>query len=251
MNHDPWRRLEINGGQVRDEPHWQLTLPAIASGYADAQFDDYGGRPRRDYLWRPGTEMRLRARFSRPAGQLMGTAGFGFWNAPFGDPTLRWPALPQAAWFFFASPPGNLPLAVDEPGRGWFASTLDATTARALLLAPLAPLVLLLNQFAALRQSIWPAVHEQLQISFAPLSQAMDSWHDYHLIWRRDGCTFAVDGQAVLETPFSPRGPLGFVCWIDNQYLILRPTGYIRWGTLRTAGEQALWVAHLAISRIE
>jgi hypothetical protein len=248
MKQDAWRRLEVNGGRVSAEPYWQLILPPVEQGYADAQIDDYGGRRRRDYRWRPGTELRLRARFSHPAGQLLGTAGFGFWNAPFGDPTLRWPALPQCAWFFFASPPGDLPLALDQPGRGWFASTLDATTGRALLLASLAPPLLLLNQFPALRRKLWPAVRRQLQISYAPIDQPLDDWHDYHLAWRPAGCTFAVDSRVVLDTPFSPRGPLGFVCWIDNQYLTLRPTGYVRWGTLSTAEAQMLAVSDLEIT---
>ena len=101
---------------------------------------------RGQYPWSPGTRLRLRARFSHPPDQLIGTAGFGFWNAPFGDPTVRRPALPQACWFFFASAPTDLPLAPAGPGRGWFAATMDATGGSALALIPLAPALLLLNQ---------------------------------------------------------------------------------------------------------
>ena len=46
------RRLEINGGLVNDGPPWRLVLPPVASGYADAQIDDYGGKKRAQYLWR-------------------------------------------------------------------------------------------------------------------------------------------------------------------------------------------------------
>lgn len=232
--------LSIQGGRVEDGPPLRLTLPPTARGYADAQVDDYHGRRRRDYLWRPGTELRLRARFSHPAGELVGTAGFGFWNAPFGDPTVGGPALPQAAWFFYASAPTDLPLAPAGPGRGWFAATLDAASGRALSLIPLAPAVLALNQSWWFRQRLWPAVQRRLSISYAQLDGDLTQWHDYQLLWRPQGCLFIVDGREVLRTRHSPRGPLGFVGWLDNQYLVATPRGRLAWGTLPTAAEQWL-----------
>lgn len=191
--------------------------------------------------------MSLRARFSHRADQLQGTAGFGFWNAPFGDPTVRLPALPQAAWFFFASEPNDLPLAIDGPGRGWFASTVDAVAPRALLMAPFAPLVLLLNQFQRPRERLWPVVRRRLGISFAPLDVDLRRWHEYDLSWQPEGCRFQIDGRVVLQTPNSPRGPLGYVCWIDNQYMVATPRGRLGWGTLETAAEQWLEVADLRL----
>jgi hypothetical protein len=167
---DAFRKLEINNGRIENHlpGQYKLVLPGAAKGYADAQIDDYGGRKRGDYPWRPGTRMELRARFSHGADDLIGTAGFGFWNAPFGDPTVPWPTLPQAAWFFYGSPPSDMPLAVEGPGRGWFASTVDARSGRALALIPAAPLALLLNQFGPLRRRIWPPVRERLGITFRP-----------------------------------------------------------------------------------
>ncbi len=246
------RRLELNGGHVKDDPHWQLILPPVANDYADAQIDDYGlvRDGRKVYPWHPGTVMRLRARFSHSEEQLQGTTGFGFWNAPFGDPTVRWPALPQAAWFFFASEPTDLPLTQSGPGRGWFASTLDASRRRALALIPLAPAVLLLNQFPRIRRSLWPKIQANLGVSFAPIKDAMNAWHEYELSWMSDGVTFAVDGVTVLETPFRPTGPLGFVCWIDNQYLVATANGRFRWGTLATTKTQWLEVDDLNITRM-
>ena len=189
----------------------------------------------------------MRARFSHEAEDLVGTAGFGFWNAPFGDPTVPWPTLPQATWFFFGSPPNDLPLAHNAPGQGWFAATLDATTWRALRIAPLAPAVLLLNQFGGLRRRIWPWVQKQLQISFQPIAQRMTDWHAYKLDWQQSGCSFWVDGTLIHKTPFSPRGPLGFVCWIDNQYLVATASGRFRWGTLPVQSPQFLEVDDLQI----
>ena len=250
-----FRVLELNGGEVLGErpspPNpLKLQLPVCQTGYTDAQIDDYGGRRRADYPWRPGTQLRLRARFSHEVKQLVGTGGFGFWNAPFGDPTVPWPTLPQATWFFFGSPPNDLPLGQNVPGRGWFASTLDATTWRAVRLAPFAPLVLLLNQFAILRHKIWPWVQKQMQISFQPIAKTMADWHDYQLDWHKSGCEFFVDGRLIHQTPFSPRGPLGFVCWMDNQFMVATANGRFRWGTLPIEVSQWLEVENLTIEQI-
>jgi hypothetical protein len=182
---------------------------------------------------------------------LLGTAGFGFWNAPFGDPTVPWPALPQAAWFFYASAPGDLPLAPDGSGRGWFASTLDATTWQAWGMAPLAPLVLLLNHIPGLRRRLWPIVRRRLGISYDSLEVELTEWHRYELQWQPKGCVFWVDGRVVLSTRFSPRGPLGFVCWLDNQYLVATNKGRFGWGTLSTAETQWLEVKELRIMKDE
>ncbi len=247
MNLEQFRRLEINGGRVEEElGGLRLRLPPVAQGYGDAQVDNYGRFPtRRLYPWFPGVTLHLRARFSHPAGRLQGTAGFGFWNAPFGDPTIRWPALPQAAWFFYASAPADLPLAATGPGRDWFVSTLDATTWRAWGMAPFAPVVLLLNQFARLRQQLWPFVRRQLGISYAPLAVEMTNWHNYELTWQTAGTIFRVDGNVILSTPFSPRGPLGLVCWLDNQYLVVTPQGRFGAGTLPTSETQWLEIRDL------
>ena len=244
------RRLEINGGRVSGEEKLQLYLPPIAQGYADAQIDDHGmALGRKAYRWRPGTSLSLRARFSHGADELRGTAGFGFWNAPFGDPTVRTPALPQAAWFFFASRPSDLPFALEGPGRGWFAATIDAGHRGALTVMPLAPLFLLLNQSRQLRARLWPHLRHRLRISFAPIDLPLTDWHHYELQWRPQGCTFAVDGKMILQTAYSPRGPLGFVCWVDNQYMVVTPWGRLRWGLLDIPDTQWMEVDELQIQR--
>lgn len=247
------RALAIGGGQVTGDEPIRFTLPPRVSGYADAQIDDYGG-PRADeprFLWRPGLALSLRARFSHPVDTLRGTAGFGFWNAPYGDPTTRRLALPRAAWFFFASPPNDLPFAPEPDGRGWFAATLDAATPRAVALAPLAPAVLALNQSAALRRRVWPAVRRRLGITTTPLAVDLREWHEYRLEWQASRCRFLVDGEAALETATAPRGPLGFVCWLDNQFLVLTPRGRFRAGALPVEEEQWLEIAGLTIEPLD
>jgi hypothetical protein len=244
-----WKTLEVNGGRVEGGEVLRLWLPAAVKGYADAQIDDYSDRSRRHFPWRPGVVLRLQARFSHESGALLGTAGFGFWNSPFGDPRQSVPTLPQAAWFFYGSAPNDLPLAPAGPGRGWFAATLDATSWTALALAPLAPPVLLLNQVGALRRRLWPTVQRGLGISYRQIAQPMTAWHDYRLTWQPGGCAFHVDGRLLLETNYSPRGPLGFVCWLDNQYMVATPRGRFAWGTLTPTETQWLEIRGLEVAK--
>lgn len=240
--------LEINGGRVDHGEVLKLTLAANVSSYADAQLDDYHGHRRKDFRWQPGCELTLKARFSHADGEIVGTAGFGFWNAPFGDPSYRWPALPKACWFFYASNHSDLPLAAQGPGRGWFVSTIDSTRANAIVLAPFAPFLIILNNVPRLRRTIWPFIRRQLKISHRNLDLDMASWHSYRLSWKEDECEFWVDERRVYTTSFSPRGPLGFVCWIDNQYLVAKPTGKFRWGTNPLDSEQWFEISELDIS---
>ena len=243
---------ECNGGRViRNGDSYRFSLSPAVIGYTDAQLDDYscrGSSDRRRFMHGPGTSLHLRARFSHSAESLQGTAGFGFWNAPFGDPSQRRPRLPQAAWFFFGSAPNDLPFAPESPGRGWFAATVDSGRAQALAMIPVAPLVLLLNQWTSFRRVVWPGVQRASGISYAPLSHDMTLWHDYRIDWSTHGCIFRVDGHSVLETAFSPRGPLGFVCWIDNQYLVLSSRGKFRSGIVPLVDAQTMEVSGVRIS---
>jgi len=223
-------------------------LSSTRSGYADAQVDDYGGLKRREFPWMPGSLLSLRARFSHDAPTLTGTAGFGFWNAPFSDPTIAWPMLPQAAWFFYASEPSDLPLSQQGSGKGWFVSTIDATRQKALVLAPIAPVLIMLNNLPRFERILWPRIRRRLSISFARLDVRMTEWHTYSLEWQSAECIFRVDGQAVLSTLRSPSGPLGFVAWLDNQYMVATPRGRLKWGTLSINQSQWLEIEELRMS---
>jgi len=238
-------RVEITSNGAR------FLLPhASAARYGDAQLDDYAGLPRKRYPHRPPLTLSLRARFSDDESALQGTAGFGFWNNPFGAQS-KIPALPRAIWFFYSSPPSNMPLAIDVSGFGWKAACIDAGRASALAWAPLAPFVMLACRLPGLYRAIWPRIQRALGISESPLTfreGAMTDWHTYQLEWRRDGARWWVDGESVLETDQPPRGRLGLVVWIDNQYAVVTPQGRIRFGLLDTSREQWLEIAdvHLA-----
>jgi hypothetical protein len=216
---------------------------------ANAQIDDYQELARRRFPWHPPLTMTVRARFSHPAGQLGGTAGFGFWNDPFLMTGKRWPTLPRAIWFFYASPPSNIKLDAHAPGRGWKAATIDALRLPALLWAPVAPVAIPLMNVRPLYRALWPAVQRALSVREASVQAEMTEWHTYILEWRRENARFAVDEETVLKCETSPRGPLGFVMWLDNQYLVTTPWGRFRYGWLECPGRQWMEVERLSIDR--
>lgn len=150
----------------------------------------------------------------------------------------RLPALPRAVWFFFASPPSEMRLSVDLPGRGWKAMALDALRPAALPLALVALPAALLFQVRPLYRALWPPIGRALGIREALLPVEMTQWHTYRLEWGLRETRFWVDDEPVLAGGPSPRGPLTFVMWMDNQYLIATPQGRFGWGLLDVPEEQ-------------
>ena len=254
---DRWKTLVTRHASLeRSADGLRFAVCDVPAGrYSDAQIDDYQGLPRRRFPWRPPVRLTVRARFSRagaatdvvPSASLRGTAGFGFWNDPFLMTGLRWPALPRAVWFFYASPPSNLKLALDTPGFGWKAATLDASRPTALLWGAAAPVLLPLMNVRRLYRALWPRVQRALRIAECALEADMTAWHTYRLDWGREEVTFWVDSVPVLEAAPAPRGPLGFVMWLDNQTMSATPWGQLRHSLLAVDGCQWMEVAQLAI----
>ncbi len=236
--------LETTGSTLRF-----VNADATSREYTNAQIDDYQGRPRRRFLWRPPLRLTVRARFSHPTGELAGTAGFGFWNDPFMMTGARMPTLPRASWFFYSSPPSNMKLDLHAPGHGWKAATLDALRPAALLLAPVAPPAALLMNVRPLYHRLWPPIQRALNVRESVVEADMTRWHSYVIEWGAKQTEFRVDGEAVLENAPSPRGPLGFVTWLDNQYMAVTPWGKFRWGLLDAPGRQWMEVDRLAIEK--
>ena len=239
--------MELTSSGVR-----LITRGASAGRYSDAQIDDYHHLSRRGFRWHPPLKLTVRARFSHPVAgdgprdgapaerELRGTAGFGFWNDPFLMTGTRRPALPRAIWFFYSSPPSNMKLDIAVPGHGWKAATIDALRPVSLVLAPLAPAAALLMNIPALYRVIWPPIQRAINVQEALTVADMTEWHTYAIRWGIERSTFCVDGEPLLENVPSPRGPLGFVMWLDNQYLVATPQGRIRWGLLDAPARQWL-----------
>ncbi len=248
----PWRTFVKGDGAL--EPTGEtlrfVNNNAVSTYYTNAQIDDYQGLARRDFLWRPPLKMTVRARFSHPAGQLRGTAGFGFWNDPFLMTGARWPALPRAAWFFYSSPPSNMKLALNTPGPGWKAATIDAARWSFYALLPTAPLAVPLINFRPLYRLLWPIGQRAIHVDEALVPAAMTGWHMYSLTWLDDTVHFAVDGKTILTARSAPRGPLGFVLWLDNQSLVVTPWGRFSYRLLDAPGQQWLEVDHLEIKNL-
>ncbi|MBN1935237.1 MAG: hypothetical protein JW934_11255 [Anaerolineae bacterium] len=239
---EPAGQVERDGQSI-----YFVNVDTMSRQVTNAQIDDYQGLPRQRFLWRPPLVLTVHARFSHPPGSLSGTAGFGFWNDPFMMTGLRLPTLPRAIWFFYASPPSDMRLALDVPGRDWKAATVDALRLPFFLLAPFAPLAMLLVNLRPLYRALWPRYQRSMGVREAAVDVDMTGWHTYVIEWGNQESQFLVDGEAVLKNAPSPRGPLGFVLWLDNQYLVATPWGRFRYGWLGAPGRQWMEVDDLKI----
>jgi len=246
---ETWNTIQRGSGVLQLTEHTLkfVNRHSSARRYSNAQIDDYQGLPRRKFLWQPPLTLTVRARFSHPAGELRGTAGFGFWNDPFLMTGWRMPALPRAVWFFYASPPSKLPLALGVPDFGWKAATIDAACWQFAALMPLAPIAVPLMNIPALYRRWWRVGQQAAHICETVIAPPMTDWHTYSIRWQPDTVHFSVDDQIVLNTDFSPRGRLGFVMWLDNQYLVATPWGRFCWGLLETSAEQWMEAGQLKI----
>jgi hypothetical protein len=238
MNGVQLLKRQAGGGAVEEigPSEWRLSIPAgPAKAYRWAQLDDYMGLVRERFLWQPPVKVALRARVS--AADLAGTWGFGLWNDPFsasfglGGMSRRLPALPNTAWFFYASPPNFLSLRDDLPASGFLAATFRSKRLPSALMAlasPALPLLALRPGARLLRR----AARRYVEQSAARIDCDVCEWHVYELEWQPECVQFRVDGETVQQTEVSPHSPLGLVLWIDNQYAAFTPEGRVAMGSL-------------------
>ncbi|MGC1376784.1 MAG: hypothetical protein WA821_11185 [Anaerolineales bacterium] len=213
------------------ENGWRLEIPAGPAGtYRLAQLDNYRSRfP----LSAPAT-LSLRCRVSDF--HLPGTWGFGFWNDPFTvslglqGTARRLPVLPNAAWFFHASEENHISLQNHLPGNGFLAQCFSSPKIPSLLLAPA---LLALPFMFSKRLATWirAIAGKIIREDAKRLEPDVTQWHEYRLKWSPGRVEFSLDGAPLFETETSPRGPLGLVVWIDNQFAAFTPNGKIQAGT--------------------
>ncbi len=217
---------------------WRLTIPpGPASGYRLSQLDNHAHIARQKYPYSPPLSLELKARVSSAV--MPGTWGFGLWNDPFGfsfgpqDNFFKLPTLPNALWFFYASPQNYLSFRNDRPAQGFLAQVFRSPRFDVSLIA--AGLALPFSRKKT-RQLLSRVIDEDS----ATISVDVTQWHRYRLEWSPNRSAFWVDGASVLESPVSPRPPLGIVIWIDNQYAAFTPQGKLRWGL--EAHSQSEWL---------
>lgn len=265
----PINPLEIGGGRVVQQPQRKTPPPESIPGmfplldraelhlppakfYADAQLDDTQNLARGSLRWKPPLRFSIRARTSIP--DPLGTFGFGFWNDPFslslgmGGAARKLPAAPQYAWFFYGSPPLDLPLAEGVPGSGWKAATLAFREMPSLLLAPIAAGGGLLAAFPPTRRWAFRQARRFYQAEERLLGIDPSAWHAYSMEWSLSSVRFFVDGAEVLRSTHPPAPPLGLVLWIDNQYAVASVEKGFGFGVLPLEREQTL---ELEDARIE
>jgi hypothetical protein len=240
MNHSP-PDLHISKSPAArvvklEQGYWHLEIPAQESrGYSLAQLDDHGSLRRSDFLWKPPLTLSLQARVS--AEELPGTWGFGLWNDPFSFMLAynrvvpRFPTLPDATWFFHASPQNYLSLRDDLPANGFLVATFSSKKVFAGLLALVSP-ALALTVIPGAAQLIRRLLRRLIQQDAALTHTRVTDWHEYLMEWETGQVRFSLDGVDILQTNIVPHAPLSLVIWVDNQYAALPPAGRLKYGTL-------------------
>jgi hypothetical protein len=223
----------VNGGRIEREGEViRLVIPPTTSAaYTDAQLDDYQHELPRVFRNRPPQHLRIWARFSHPIGLMKGTAGFGFWNHPF---TREGGVIepPRNLWFFYSSPESNMQIVRGASGHGFKAAVLNSPLpagegagVRAKLMQALIAAGNLALKIPVVSSLALAAAHIMITANEHQLDFDMTQWRDYALDWTTDAAIFRVDGQEVLWAAKPPRGPLGFVAWVDNYRATATPDG--------------------------
>jgi hypothetical protein len=244
------KRHVVNGATVEpDGTGWRLiNLPTSQGRYVNAQLDDYDGVTSINLRWQPPVSLELEARFDFIGESPRGTAGFGFWNAPFFTPARKVLRLPTALWFFFCSAESELPFVDPAIRWGWRAATLDANRLAFKCMLPFAPCGLVAVQSQRLLRRLWPVARSAIGAAETTLAQStMREFHRYRIEWLEQQVRFYVDDVLCLRSPYSPRSRLGAVFWIDNHFMVVRPQGYFKYGQLALSDSQLMVVRNLII----
>jgi hypothetical protein len=238
--------------ETSSDTELNLTIPVGRKGkYRWAQFDDYLHKARRNFEWKVPSRLSLTARCSNPDHD--GTWGFGFWNDPFntslgiGGSVRRFPALPNCAWFFYASEHNYLSFHDYLPAQGYLAATFSSPRIPPAILAfgiPFFPLLLWKGFTRIARHALQALIRQDA----AQIDVDVTAWHNYQIDWQQNKVTFLVDSKVLLETRVAPHGRQGLVIWVDNQYAAYPPDGDLIFGTLASSKSTTLEIKDLMIT---
>jgi hypothetical protein len=223
---------------------WRLSIPSGQNNqYRWAQLDDYSNLPRSRFLWQAPLRMKCSARVSHA--DLPGTWGFGFWNDPFNASLkikgagFHLPALPNTAWFFHASSENHLSLKTNRQACGFLAAIFSSPLIPTLALLPgyiFAPLLFI----PAVARTMMKIAAKVVRDEFSILDVNQTEWNSYRLELFEDRVDFYINDAFIYRTTRAPRGKLGALVWIDNQYAGFSPNGKFQAGLLENS--QPAWL---------
>jgi hypothetical protein len=247
--HPRWVRFAIGHSDIERAPGIARLIVdgAVEGELSDAEIDDHRTAPRWDLHWSPPLAMTVRARFSHRAGELEGTAGFGFWNDPF-DWAGNVESPPNAIWFFYASPQSDMAFVRGLRGNGWRAAFLNGGRADRVTMA----VGNALFRVPGMSKLIFAAAEMKMNAAEYLLDDIdMTRWHEYRLEWRRSEAVFFVDAQERFRSANPPTVPLGFVAWIDNNATTMGPGKDFSFTRISIPHRQWMELAFVRVETIE
>ena len=247
--HPSWVRFCIGHANIETEPGTaRFVVEGAEKGQlSDAEMDDHRTVPRERLAWKPPLQLSIRARMSHPAGEMLGTAGFGFWNDPF-DWAGNVQAPPNALWFFYASPQSDMAFDPSARGHGWKAATLNAGRADPVTMA----IGNFVFQLPGMSKLVFAVAQTQIHAHEKILDEiALTDWHDYQIDWSEREARFRVDGAEVFIAPNPPRMPLGFVAWVDNNAAVMGPGREFEFKRIAIGQRQWMELEYVKIEKLQ
>jgi len=254
MTHE-FQPRKVNAGTVNqiNGKGYQLRLEnSPEKNYSLAQIDDYMHLPRHKFPHTSPVKLTLEAKLSDK--YTSGTWGFGLWNDPFGigfgagGVSRLLPVLPNAAWFFFGSKENFLSLRDDQPGSDFHVKTYRSPllpSFTSLLALPFIPLFFWRMTGRLIRKLGRLFVKEDGE----KLDVDVEVWHKYCLNLKASWASFLVDDALLFKTSTVPRGRLGIVIWIDNQYFCFDKSGKLDYGYLDVSDQQLMEIRSLLVQK--
>jgi hypothetical protein len=243
-----WVRFCIGHANIEHEPGLiRLVMEGAEQGQlSDSELDDHRTLPRDRLAWKPPLRLTVRARMSHRSGEMLGTAGFGFWNDPF-DWIGNVEMPPNALWFFYASPQSDMSFVSSVRGDGWKAATLNGGHADKVTMA----IGNLIFRLPGMSRLVFKIAQTRIHANESVLDHVdMTEWHEYQIDWLMEKAIFIVDGKEVMCAPNPPQVPLGFVTWVDNNAAVMGPGRDFDFRRIAVSQRQWLELTRIRIEKL-